>query len=390
MKIAQVTPYFYPVEGGVERHVYSLSKLLHERGHEVHVFTYRGDRNGGKLCGSEFYDGLPVRRFSSLFTLGEFARFWPGVMKELVKGEFDVVHAHVYRHPHSDISLIASKVTGSRSVLTAHSPFPPSRMRRRFSRFMVPLYDKTVGHFMLNGFDTVISLTSSEAEKLTSLGLENSKLVTIPHGVDPRHFEKADAERFLSRFKLHDKRYILYLGRINKTKGLEYLLQAFSKVSKEYEDLYLVLAGPVTDREEEEYNNKLVYETSQLGIFGKVIFTGPLSEEEKLAAYESCSVFVLPSVYEPYGIVLLEAAAHGKPLVASYTDGPASIIKDRVNGLLVPPEDAASLADSIHSLMKDEDSAKRMGSAARAMAEGHRWDKIVESIESVYRGMNGW
>ncbi len=386
MKIAQVTPYFFPVEGGVERHVYGLSRGLAERGHEVHVFTYIGDRNGGKFCSRECMDGIEVKRFRSLFTLGEFARLWPGVVSELLKGKFDVVHTHVYRHPHSDLSLLASKVSGCRSILTAHSPFPPLSMRKPLTRLAIPLYDRTLGNFSLRNFDTVISLTKSEARKLSSLGINNSKLITIPHGVNPEHFEEVDAERFLTRFELKDKKFILYLGRINRIKGIEYLLHAFALIFAKHKDVYLVIAGGVTEREEEEYMQKLLYETNQLGLSKNVLFTGPLSEDDKLAAYQSCSVFVLPSIYEPYGIVLLEAAAHGKPLVAANTDGPVSIVEDGVNGILVEPQSSTALAEALMTIIEDEGYARRMGSAARAMACEHTWKKVIDSVESVYKG----
>jgi glycosyltransferase involved in cell wall biosynthesis len=386
VKIAQVTPYFYPVEGGVERHVYGLSRGLAERGHEVHVFTYIGDRNGGKFCGRECIDGIEVKRFNSVFTIGEFARLWPGVVRELLKGKFDVVHTHVYRHPHSDLSLLASKVSGCRSILTAHSPFPPLTMRKTLTRLAIPLYDSTFGHFSLRRFDTVISLTKSEAEKLSSLGIDHSKLVTIPHGVDPKHFEDVDTESFLTRFDLKDKRFILYLGRINRIKGIEYLLHAFSLIFAKHKEFYLVIAGGVTEREEEEYMQKLLIETRQLGLSKNVLFTGPLSEDDKLAAYRSCSAFVLPSIYEPYGIVLLEAAAHGKPLVAANSDGPASIIEEGVNGILVEPRNSLALAESLIHIIEDEDYARRIGMAAKAMAYEHTWKKVIDSVESVYKG----
>jgi glycosyltransferase involved in cell wall biosynthesis len=390
VRIAQVTPYFYPVEGGVERHVYGLSRGLVERGHEVHVFTYIGDRKGGKFCTNECIDGIEVKRFRSVFTLGEFARFWPGMVGELLKGGFDVVHTHVYRHPHSDLSLLASKASGCTSVLTAHSPFPPLKIRRPLTRLIIPFYDRTFGHISLRSFDTVISLTKSEADKLTSLGINHSKIIIIPHGVDSEHFEDVNAENFLTRFMLKEKKFVLYLGRINRTKGIEYLLHAFAKVAAKHNDVYLVIAGGVTEREEEEYMHKLLYETSQLGINQKVLFTGQLSEDDKLAAYQSCSVFVLPSIYEPYGIVLLEAAAHGKPLVAAESDGPSSIIEDGVNGFLVEPQNSSALAESLMCIIEDEDLAKRMGMAARALAYKHTWERVVDAVERVYKGQSNW
>lgn len=384
MKIAQVTPYFYPVEGGVERHVYNISTGLAMRGHEVQVFTYMGDRNGGRLRKYEDVDGIKVKRFRGAFSLGEFARVWPGVFSEIAKGDFDIVHAHVYRHPHSDLSLIASKFARSEAVLTSHSPFPPSAARGYLSSMLVPVYDSTIGPLLLRSFSKIISLTQAEAEKLSALGVDRGKLFVLSHGVDRIHFQKVDFEPFLSKYSLKGSRFVLYLGRLNRVKGIEYLLKAFSKVESHHADASLVIAGPCTDPSEASYKEFLQMEADRLGISDRTIFTGALTEQEKLQAYEACSVFVLPSIYEPYGIVLLEAAAHGKPLVASYSDGPASIINDGETGFLVPPTDPVLLADRISELLSNDGLASKLGNAARRMASERTWERVVDSIERIY------
>lgn len=386
MRIAQVTPYFYPVEGGVERHVYNLSKCLVERGHDVHVFTYIGDRKERKLDEEAYFDGIKVSRYKAIVRIGEFARLWPGVIKELIRGDFDVIHTHVYRHPHSDIALFSSKVSGSKSIMTAHSPFPPPKLRSNFTKLFVPFYDGTLARLTLSRYDAIVCLTNYEARKLVSLGALPSKVVIIPHGVDSIHFEKVQCQEFLEKFGLMHKRFILYLGRINRSKGLEYLLQAFSAVYAKHRDLTLVIAGPTTDDKEEEYRDQLLQYVYKNGLNGKVLFTGALSEKEKMAAYQSCYAFVLPSVYEPYGMVLLEAAAHGKPLISTSTDGPASIIIDGLNGFLVRPEDPLQLAESINTLVEDERLASKMGIEARAIASKYTWQEVTDRIERVYRG----
>jgi glycosyltransferase involved in cell wall biosynthesis len=384
LKIAQITPYFYPVEGGVERHVLCLSRELVARGHEVDIYTCKKDRNGGRLDSESCVDGLTIHRFRSILSLGEFGRVWPGFMTRVAGGNYDVVHSHVYRHPHSDLALITSKLAGCESILTPHSPFHPASVRKRLPRILVPFYDTVIGPISLKGFDGIISLTSREAEKLIALGAPRSNLRIIPHGVDKVHFETVDVDDFNKKFSLEGRKQVLYLGRINRTKGLDLLVEAFSEIADKLKDASLVLAGPCTDSTEEQYRDELMRLASSLGISGRLVMTGPLSEAEKLAAYQSCSVFVLPSIYEPYGIVLLEAAAHGKPIISTATDGPASIIKDGHTGFLIEPGDKTALVHRLLAILSDGQLAKRLGSNGREFARSFTWEKVASQVESSY------
>jgi len=384
MKIAQVTPYFLPVEGGVERHVLNLSIQLARLGHEVEIFTCASNRQHVPLERRSVVDGLHVSRFESVFSLGEFGRVWPGFAREVANGSFDVVHSHSFRHPHTDISMLVSKFTGSASVLTTHSPFHPGEVRGPFARALVPLYDNFFAPTTLAYFDKVISLTSEEAGLLERLGASPDRIVVIPHGVDAIHFYRADTSDFLRKYALEGRDIVLCLSRINRTKGLDILLDSFSSIVKSAPDLTLVLAGGCTSRKEEEFLAQLERRAIALGIEGRVVFTGRLSDAEKAGAYEACSMFVLPSIYEPYGIVLLEAAAHGKPLISTRTGGPKSIVVEGVNGLLVTPGSREELAEALLRIAKDKDMGERMGDEARLMARAHTWERVATATERAY------
>lgn len=383
MKVAQVCPYYLPVEGGVEKHVEEVSSELVARGHEVHVFTASQGRHAGTLPGLERLGRVTVHRYRPLVRLGEFGSFWPGFVPELLGGEFDVVHAHAFRHPHADISAVAGKLGGSRAVLTSHSPFHPAGVRGPFAGGLVPTYDAFVAPFTLRAFDRVVALTEAEAKTLGSLGAPRDRLRVIPNGVDSKHFQRVETDGFDERYGTRG-RLLLYLGRVSRTKGLVTLLRAFSYVSKEYGDLSLMVAGPAASPEELEYLGELKSTAEKLGIGHRVVFPGRLSEQDKASALERCSVFVLPSVYEPFGIVLLEAAAHGKAIVAARSAGPMSIIRDGVNGVLFEPNDSAQLAVSLTHLIGDPDYLERLGSGARESARGYTWDRIVDRLERVY------
>lgn len=384
VKIAQVTPYFLPVEGGVERHVLNLSKELVRRGHEVEIFTCASTRQSESLEHSAVVEGLRVSRFESVMSLGEFGRVWPGFAREVLRGQFDVVHAHSFRHPHTDLAMLAAKLGGSVSVLTTHSPFHPGEVRGPLARALVPIYDNLFAPTTLAYFGSVISLTAEEAGLLAKMGVSADQIVIIPHGVDKEHFLPGDPALFTSKFGLEGRDIALCLSRINRTKGLDVLLEAFSSVAAKAPNLTLVLAGGCTSPKEERFLAELQEMTRALGMESRVVFTGRLTDAEKASAYEACTIFVLPSIYEPYGIVLLEAAAHGKPLISTRTGGPKSIIDDGVSGILVAPGDRRELAHALLSLATKRAVAERMGEEARRMAKGHTWERVAEATERTY------
>ena len=378
-----MTPFFYPVEGGVEKHVLNLSKELVRMGHEVDVYTSNGSWEGRPLEKSSVVEGLRVRRFKAVMSLGQFGKVWPGFAPALISGGYDVIHSHVFRHPHTDISNLASKVSGSTSVLTSHSPFHPQGTRHGLAEALVPVYDSVIARVSLNSFDRIISLTLAEKEALSSLSGDGQKIRIIPHGVDPEHFIRVSTDSFLAKFGLSGKQVVLYLGRIHPTKGVHTLIEAFAEVAPAAKDAVLVLAGPCS-KEGEGYLAGLKALVNGRALQGRGVFTSRLSEEEKRAAYESCSFFVLPSSYEPNGIVLLEAAAHGKPLLSSRTDGPSSIVREGESGYLFPPGDVKELARLLGLLISDDRLRSRMGASAREMASHHRWDRVGQETVDAY------
>ncbi|MDA4126960.1 MAG: glycosyltransferase family 4 protein [Thaumarchaeota archaeon] len=383
--MAQVTPYFAPVEGGVERHVLELSLQLRKKGHSVDVYTSNETRTSERLRAYSEVRGIPVYRFRSLLSLGEFGKFWPGFVPEILERDYDVIHAHGYRHPHTDIAAAVSKLKNVRSVMTAHSPFHPSGVRGPLAEALVPIYDRFVAPVTLRAFDKVVSLTPAEAKRLILLGVPKDRVVEISHGVGPENFIRIYSSRFLSSVGLDpEDDLVLYLGRINRTKGIDVLIDAFAQVSSKAPSARLVVAGPATSSEEVAYLSVLRARAGALGIANKVIFTGRLSEEEKLEAYEACRFLVLPSLYEPFGIVLLEAAAHAKPVVSTLTDGPKTIVKDASTGILVRVGDVGGLARAMERLLEDDGLVETMSANALEMARQHSWEMVATQVEQAY------
>ena len=171
--------------------------------------------------------------------------------------------------------------------------------------------------------------------------------------------------------KISDDNFILFVGRLVGTKGIKYLLRAMKTV-----DSKLVICGGGPDKE------KLQRLTGKLGLNDKVQFPGRVSEEEKHKLFSSCSLFVLPSIYESFGIAAAEAMSYGKPVIASNVGGLPEVVNG--GGLLANPKDPNDLAKQITTLLRNPEKRKQLGIKAKEIASGYTWDSSAEQMEKVY------
>ncbi len=176
---------------------------------------------------------------------------------------------------------------------------------------------------------------------------------------------------------------VLFVGRLVLPKGIGYLIRAMPAVLKEVPEAKLVIVG------EGEEQKKLVALVRNLALEDKVEFRGYVKFKELVKSYRAASVFVLPSFtrLENFGIVLLEAMACRTPVIASDIPGVRENIT-KANGLLFPPRDVDSLADSIITIISDDEKVKRMGEAGRKLVEEkYDWNEIAEQVSKLYGGL---
>ncbi|OLB15188.1 MAG: hypothetical protein AUH07_03240 [Gemmatimonadetes bacterium 13_2_20CM_70_9] len=164
-----------------------------------------------------------------------------------------------------------------------------------------------------------------------------------------------------------------------RQKGLDYLVKALAQLPPQRRVRLVVVGedwGGVAD---------LRSLARTLGIEDRILFKGLLARDEVLRAYASADVFVLPSLFEPFGIVLLEAMAAGLPVVASRVGGIVDVVEDGKTGLLVPPRNPQAIADAIERLLSNPTLRQRMGAEARMRAPAYSWEELVPRILEVYR-----
>jgi len=198
----------------------------------------------------------------------------------------------------------------------------------------------------------------------------------IPNGVDLEHFSPSvsPVDEFCD-----GKLNILFVGRLEKRKGVNYLLEAYKQVKGEISNSRLIIVGPGT-RLRKKYKKQVMRNGLK-----DVVFVGYVPYEELPRYYKTADIFCAPATgWESFGIILLEAMAVGKPVIASNVEGYATLVTHGVEGLLVPPKDKEKLAQALISLMRDEALRQQMGAKGILKAENYAWERIAQRVLDYY------
>ena len=208
----------------------------------------------------------------------------------------------------------------------------------------------------------------------------------MPNGVDTVRFAVGDGRRFIAAQAIPaDRKIILTVGRIDPQKNQLLAISALRRIIDEGVNAHLVLIGAVTNR---EYLNKLDEEAKRLELTGRLTFIpGIASDSQDLVdAYHAADVFLLPSRHEPFGIVILEAWAAGRPVVASRVGGVPSVVTDGVNGILFESGDACAAADHILSVLQSPELSGRIANAGMEKARlDYDWDAVTSRLIGFYQ-----
>jgi phosphatidylinositol alpha-mannosyltransferase len=367
MRICLVSSAYRPYISGVGEHVHYLGTHLQKMGHNVHVLTSTCHTlaNSEQLPATRLGKGLILPFADGQFTLPIGVNLFWQVKKFFQKFRFDIVHCHGIFPP--ELAFWAALYSDCPLIVTFHTVTPnlPDAICWLFSLFFKKLNSK------LRSRIAVSYATKAWAEKLFPGNYE-----VIPNGVD------------LSRFHPNVKPSLppspfprlLYVGRLEKRKGLEFLLRALPEVRKEFPaaNLTVVGYGPLKDY--------FINLTVKLNIREAVDFVGPVANTNLAGYYTAAQVYIAPTVgREAMGIVLLEAMACGIPVIASDTSGYNEVIKNGESGILVPPGDVGKLAEAIITVLGSQPLREKLIENELIRAKEFGWDRITAQIVEIYK-----
>jgi len=253
---------------------------------------------------------------------------------------------------------------------------------KRERRTTKRLYEMLVENRNLRNAAGLIYTAEGERDSVEFLHLSPPSFV-VPNGLHLSEFSSDKVGRgFRSRYGLEGQELIVWLGRLHPVKGLDLLCRAFAAVAATRPRAMLVLIGPDTV----DYQATLQHLVDQLGIGGKVVFTGMLHGPEKLAALNEADIFVLPSQTENFGLAAAEAMAMGCPVIVSHGVKIAPEIVAAHAGRAVA-SNVDELSGAIADLLSDGDARRAMAAAAKTLARRFDWSAVVCRLEDAYKAM---
>ena len=247
------------------------------------------------------------------------------------------------------------------------------------------IYDNSIGIRILLNASVLVALTEVEKEQFRRLVGSDATVKMIPNGIDLTEYSHLPPKGMFKReyhLKADDK-IILFLGRINKIKGVDFLIESFSQLRKEIPNVKLVITGP-----DDGYLEQAQEIITKKNINESTIFTGPLYGEKKLEAYIDADIFVLPSRYETFPNTVLEASACKTPVIMTNTCGISKLFDSQ--DCVVPFGDIHLLKEKIKKLLQTEDLKIQYGNEnyIRIINE-YNWDNVVKLIENLYQSTIG-
>ncbi len=372
MRVLQLTQRFSPALGGVENHVQNLATRLSAAGDEVSVLTtdLLRDAPFERLTGDApsfpyHVHRFPARRLAHLpHGLGIVS---PSLAVAALSEPADLIHAHAYGYFPTFAGSLRRVLRQTPLVVTPHSDPGQHTFAKRAFDYIVPA-------MTLQPAQRIIAVSRGEAQHWTACGVPRDKIEVVPNGVDLREFPcRPDGSRS------SEDTTILFVGRCYPLqKGLETLVRAVALLPARLRIRVRIVGD---DWGGHDTIGRLA---SALAISDRITVTGPVAREVLVQEYARADIFVLPSLFEPFGIVLLEAMASGLPVVASRVGGVVEVVEEEKTGLLVEAGNPGQLAGAIARLVLDEHSSKKFGRAGRARAELFSWDAIIPKIKKVY------
>jgi phosphatidylinositol alpha-mannosyltransferase len=368
MKIALVSPYDFAHPGGVVNHIINLHEQLTRMGHKVKVIGPAS--KSITTVGNDFIrigKPRPIPASDSIARVSVSLNLGGDIKKVLAYEKFDIIHLH-----EPFVPMLCSAVlrfSNSVNIGTFHAADgrPGYNFGWPWGRFIL--------HWRRRKLHGRIAI-SKPAMRYASKYVPGEYTI-IPNGTDLKHFNPnvTPVDEFCD-----NKLNIVFVSRLEPRKGVDYLLPAYQEVKQQIPNSRLIIVGPGT-RLRRGYERWVERHELQ-----DVVFVGFVDYSVLPRYYKTADVFCIPATgRESFGIILIEAMAVGRPVVATNIEGYASVVTHGEQGLLVPPRDSHKLAEALMTLLRDQPLRRRMGEKGIIRARDFSWDIIADQVVDYYR-----
>jgi glycogen(starch) synthase len=377
----------YPplIEGGLARHVRKLSEALVERDVDVHVLT----RGGEESPPEEVAGGVRIHRVREPkrpTDLGEFVAWVERMNADMLAAgvelgdshEFDLVHGHDW--------LVA--MAGDHLARRFRAPLLTTIHATEHGRHQGWVEEHPQSHihgverWIANRADRVIACSYYMREQIADIfGVPDEKVVVIPNGIDPEELQPQDGrelERLRGQFAAPDEKLVLLLGRLVYEKGFQLALEAMPSLIERLPSTRFLVAGSGT------HELELRRQAAELGLMEHGAFLGWIGDDVLHSLYRIADVCVVPSIYEPFGLVALEAMASGCPCIVADTGGLREVVPHEEAGLRFRARDPVALGEMVERLLTDPGLHDRLVTEASEHVLRFDWADVAEQTASVY------
>jgi glycosyltransferase involved in cell wall biosynthesis len=360
-----------------------MARAVAALGHEVAIYTTDREMDAAERLrlATGRLDGVDLHIFEQQFPKVLATSFPLARALETAISRADIVHLHSLYLFHVWAAARLCRRFGVPYLLRPHGTLDPYLWKRHRARKAVI---ETLFQNRVLRQATAIHYTAEEEMRLAEPYAQGTRGIVIPNGLDLAEYAQLPpAGQFRALHpEIGDRRFVLFLSRLNFKKGLDLLVPAFARVARQRPDLHLVIAGP-DDGQRAAAEGWVAAE----GMAGRTTFAGLLDHRAKLAAFRDSAMFVLPSYSENFGLAIVEALACGVPVAISDRVNIWREIAEAGAGLVAPPavDDVARLIDT---LAADPVRAAEMGARGKTLvAERYSWGKIARDLETVYRSL---
>ncbi|MEM0117527.1 MAG: glycosyltransferase family 4 protein [Conexivisphaerales archaeon] len=376
----------YPFDGrpqyGLQPVFTYLSKAQVRMGNEVHVLTPSNQYRNATV------EGIQVHGIPTPFNLNA-----PMVIKRLTDGEDWIIHSHatcgmfMYFYRRLNRVPLVSHVHGT--TRSHHTPLvlKDSAIRLDYSTFDVN-YHMLRERVLWSAADRVLAVSKSSADDIISVyGINPERVKVVYNGVDTDIFRPVDKMQAPEQVrKLFGKRIVLFVGHFGLRKGIFLLIRALGRIKKEIPDAHLLCIGGVPKwLRNREYWDLLRKEIEKNDVTDSVTLLDKIPNQELPAVYSASEIFVLPSYYETFSKVCLEAMACEKPVISTNMGGLPEVVVNGVTGKLVPYGSVNALTQAVIELLQDEKRSRQMGrEGRRRVLSFFTWSAVAERIQHVY------